>query len=63
MREVTLFNIVEGQIVIMVAAALGIGIEKILTKGKCKIFTIYVCIIVGLYTAYNIYELISFLCQ
>lgn len=62
MREVTLFNIVEGQIVIMVAAALGIGIEKILTKGKCKIFTIYVCIIAGLYTAYNVYELIGLLC-
>lgn len=57
-------DIVVDQICFMIAAHFGYSLGKVLNKVEDhKFYKIYMCIIVGLYTLYNVYRIIGLLCQ
>lgn len=65
MREVNLFNIVIGQVIITTVAILCVDVQKKLKNDddSCLIYEVVVFIILALYTLFNIMCLICFVLQ
>lgn len=65
MREVNLFNIVIGQVIITTVAILCVDVQKKLKNDddSCIIYEVVVFIILALYTLFNIMCLICFVLQ
>ena len=65
MREVNLFNIVIGQVIITTVAILCVDVQKKLKNDddSCLIYEVVVFIILALYTLFNIICLICFVLQ
>ena len=65
MREVNLFNIVIGQVIITTGAILCVDVQKKLKNDddSCLIYEVVVFIILALYTLFNIMCLICFVLQ
>lgn len=65
MREVNLFNIVIGQVIITTVAILCVDVQKKLKNDDdiCLIYEVVVFIILALYTLFNIMCLICFVLQ